>query len=100
MSMTLESYLNGRWQRGEGVEANLSNPVTGELLATASARKLHFESALDHARTYGASALQELSYGQRAKLLAQVADLLTVNRARYEEIAIANSGNTRSDAAI
>jgi 3,4-dehydroadipyl-CoA semialdehyde dehydrogenase len=100
MSITLKSFLGGRWQAGEGVESELRNPVSGELLATASARTLDLAAALDHARTRGVPALQELTYAQRAKTLGQIADLLAANRARYEEIAIANSGNTRSDAAI
>ena len=41
-----------------------------------------------------------LIYAERAKLLGAVADVLVANRARYEEIAIANSGNTKIDAAI
>lgn len=100
MPATLQSFLNGQWQRGEGVEAELRNPVSGELLGTASARKLDLAGALDHARKIGSPALQELTYGRRAKLLGQIADLLSASRARYEDIAIANSGNTKSDAAI
>ncbi len=100
MSVSLQSYLSGRWQRGEGVESELRCPVTGELLATTSARQLDLRSALEHARGVGRPALQALSYGQRAKLLGQIADLLAAKKARYEEIAITNSGNTRGDAAI
>ena len=100
MSGTLQSFLSGQWQRGEGVEGDLVNPVTGEALATASARKLDLAAALDYARRQGGPVLQEMSYGQRAKLLGQIADVLTANRSRYEDIAIANSGNTRIDAAI
>jgi 3,4-dehydroadipyl-CoA semialdehyde dehydrogenase len=100
MSVALQSFLSGRWQQGEGAETELSNPATGEVLATASGRRLDLGPALEYARTLGRPGLQELSYGQRAKILGQIADVLSVNRARYEEIAIANSGNTRSDAAI
>jgi 3,4-dehydroadipyl-CoA semialdehyde dehydrogenase len=100
MSVTLQSYVSGRWQPGEGVETELRNPVTGELLAVASARQLDLQSAVGYVRSRGGPALRELSYAQRAKLLGQVADVLVANRARYEEIAIANSGNTKSDAAI
>jgi 3,4-dehydroadipyl-CoA semialdehyde dehydrogenase len=100
MSVTLQSYLSGRWQAGEGREVELRNPVTGEVLAIASARQLNLQTAVGYARSRGGPALRDLSYGQRAKLLAQIADVLAVNRARYEEIAIANSGNTRNDAAI
>jgi hypothetical protein len=41
-----------------------------------------------------------LSYAERGKLVGAVADVLVANRARYEDIAIANSGNTKADAAI
>ena len=44
--------------------------------------------------------MRALSYAERAKLLGAVADALTANRAKYEGIAIANSGNTKIDAAI
>jgi len=100
MSQPLESYLSGRWSRGEGVETQLVNPVTGEELATASAKGLDLKSALDFARSKGQAALRSLSYGERAKLVGAIADALAANRARYEEIAIANSGNTKADAAI
>jgi 3,4-dehydroadipyl-CoA semialdehyde dehydrogenase len=100
MSVALQSFLTGRWEGGEGVETELRDPVSGGLLATVSARRLDVASALAHARKVGSPALQELSYGQRATLLGRIADVLSAHRARYEEIAIANSGNTRSDAAI
>src|SRR5262249_14737362 len=96
----LESYLGGRWSRGEGVETELVDPVHGVVLATASARVLDLESALTYARQRGGLALRDLTFAERAKLLGAIADVLVANRARYEVIAIANGGNTRSDAAI
>jgi 3,4-dehydroadipyl-CoA semialdehyde dehydrogenase len=96
----LESYLAGRWVRGEGVETRLVDPVKGDELATVSARGIDLKGALDHARKHGQGALRGLSYAERGKLVGAVADVLTANRARYEEIAIANSGNTKVDAAI
>ena len=97
---TLESYLGGRWSRGQGTETELIDPTTGDILATASAKGLDFAGALAYARQHGGPALRALSYAERAKLLSAVADVLGANRARYEEIAIANSGNTKIDAAI
>jgi 3,4-dehydroadipyl-CoA semialdehyde dehydrogenase len=99
-SQQLESYLNGRWLRGQGVETTLVDPVTGTELATASAKGLDLKDALDYARKGGQGALRAMTYAQRAKLLGTVADTLTANRAKYEAIAIANSGNTKADAAI
>src|SRR5882724_6227608 len=96
----LESYLSGRWSGGEGVETHLVDPVYGETLATASARGLDLAGALAFARREGQGALRGLGYAARAKLVGAVADVLVANRARYEDIAIANSGNTKTDAAI
>jgi 3,4-dehydroadipyl-CoA semialdehyde dehydrogenase len=96
----LDSYLSGRWVRGEGVETKLVDPVRGDELATVSARGADLKGALDHARKHGQGGLRGLSYAARGKLIGTVADVLTANRARYEEIAIANSGNTKIDAAI
>src|SRR6266571_9332056 len=99
-SQTLESFLSGRWSRGEGVETTLVDPVSGEALATASARGLDLAQALAFARREGQGALRSLGYAERGKLVGAVADVLTANRARYEAIAVANSGNTKTDAAI
>jgi 3,4-dehydroadipyl-CoA semialdehyde dehydrogenase len=97
---TLESYVSGKWTRGEGVETSLVDPVSGEMIATASAKGIDLKRSLAFARKQGQAALHALSYAQRATLLGTVADALTANRAKYEAIAIANSGNTKSDAAI
>lgn len=97
---SLESYLKGTWSRGDGIESELVDPTNGDVLATVSARALDFRGALKFAREQGGPALRDLSYTARAKLLGAVADVLTANRARYEKIAVANSGNTKSDAAI
>jgi len=97
---TLDSYLSGRWQRGRGIESTLIDPVSGDELATVSAKGLDLNSALEFARREGQRSLRNMNYAERGKLVGAVADVLTANRARYETIAIANSGNTKMDAAI
>jgi 3,4-dehydroadipyl-CoA semialdehyde dehydrogenase len=96
----LESYLSGRWLRGEGIETRLVDPVKGDELATVSAKGADLKGALAFARKHGQGALRNLSYAERGKLVGAMADVLVANRARYEDIAIANSGNTKTDAAI
>jgi 3,4-dehydroadipyl-CoA semialdehyde dehydrogenase len=86
--------------RGEGVETELVDPVSGAVLATASAKGLDLGEALAFARRHGQSALRGMSYAARATLVGAIADALAANRAKYEAIAIANSGNTKTDAAI
>src|SRR5437764_5635722 len=100
MSENLESYLSGRWMRGDGVETRLVDPVRGEELATVSAKGLDLAGAVAYSRKEGQGGLRELGYGGRAKLLGAIADVLGANRDHYEAIAIANSGNTKIDAAI
>src|SRR3954453_3042506 len=96
----LESYLSGRWVRGEGVATRLVDPVNGDELAMASSKGVDLTAALEFARTQGQGGLRMMSYAERGKLIGAVADVLTANRARYEHMAIANSGNTKTDAAI
>jgi 3,4-dehydroadipyl-CoA semialdehyde dehydrogenase len=96
----LESHLSGKWVRGEGVETNLTDPVHGTVLATASARGLDLAAALAFARAHGGPSLRALTFAERARLIGDIADVLAKNRAQYEGIAIANSGNTKTDAAI
>ena len=79
----LESYLSGRWMRGEGVETRLVDPVKGDELATVSAKGADHKAALEFARTRGQGGLRTMSYAERGKLLGAVADVLTANRARY-----------------
>jgi 3,4-dehydroadipyl-CoA semialdehyde dehydrogenase len=96
----LESYLAGTWSRAEGIETRLVDPVSGADLAIASAKGLDLNGGLDFARRQGQAGLRGMSYAERAKLLGAIADVLVANRSNYEAIAIANSGNTKTDAAI
>ena len=97
---SLESYLSGRWVRGEGVETRLVDPVKGDELATVSAKGRRSRGRARLCPQARAGRLARLGYAERAKLVGAVADVLVANRARYEAIAIANSGNTKTDAAI
>ena len=96
----LESYLAGQWTKGSGTETELVDPVTGASLATLSAKGIDFANALQFAREKGGAALRAMTFAERAKMINAVADVLIANRARYEAMAIANSGNTKIDAAI
>ncbi|OAN52244.1 phenylacetic acid degradation bifunctional protein PaaZ [Paramagnetospirillum marisnigri] len=96
----LQSYLAGRWQDGSGPGAQLTDPVTGEELATASGDGLDLAEALDFARAKGGPALRALTFAARAGLINAVAGVLAENRERYNAIALANSGNTAMDAML
>lgn len=96
--MRLENYVCDRWQAGEGDGQPLIDPVDGSEIARASGRGIDLTETLAHARRVGAPALQELTFEERAALLAQMADVLGGNRDEYYELALRNSGNTKADA--
>ena len=52
------------------------DPVTGDELATVSAKGLDLKGALDLARRKGQGGLRSMSYAERAKLVGAVADVL------------------------
>ncbi|AKQ57367.1 3,4-dehydroadipyl-CoA semialdehyde dehydrogenase [Bordetella hinzii] len=96
----LENYLAGQWRAGQGQPARLLDPVTGELLASASSAGLDLPAAFAWAREQGGAALRAMSYAQRAALLARVAEVLAAHRDKYFGIALANSGTVQADSAI
>ncbi|WP_346896633.1 3,4-dehydroadipyl-CoA semialdehyde dehydrogenase [uncultured Roseibium sp.] len=98
--MKLESLISGKWTAGAADGRPLVNPVTGETVAHADASGLDLAGAMDFAREKGGAALRAMSFAERGALLKAVADVLTENRAKYEEIARINSGNTKVDASI
>lgn len=94
----LESYLGGRWVRGGGPGATLVNPATEEPLARASSEGLDLAAALAWAREEGGPALRALTFRQRGELLRAAARTIHAHRDELIALAIANGGNTRSDA--
>jgi oxepin-CoA hydrolase/3-oxo-5,6-dehydrosuberyl-CoA semialdehyde dehydrogenase len=96
--LTLRSYVGGRWTEGGGTPQTLVNPATEEPLAAASSEGVDLTAALDHARTRGGPALRGLSFADRGALLGTIAKAIQAHRDELLELAVANGGNTRSDA--
>jgi 3,4-dehydroadipyl-CoA semialdehyde dehydrogenase len=96
--ITLRSYVEGRWVEGRGALDTLVNPATEEPLAQAGSEGVDRAAALEFARRRGGPALRELSFAQRGALLKAVSDALQASREELLDLAVANGGNTRSDA--
>jgi 3,4-dehydroadipyl-CoA semialdehyde dehydrogenase len=94
----LASYVSGRWVAGRERAATLVNPATEEPLATASSAGVDFGAALAFARERGGPALRAMTFRERGELLRAVSRALHGKRDELLGIAIANGGNTRSDA--
>ncbi len=96
--ITLRSYVGGRWIQGEGTPQTLVNPATEAPLATASSAGLDLAAALDHARSRGGPALRAMSFAERGAVLKAMAQSMQAHRDELLDLAVANGGNTRSDA--
>ena len=95
---TLESYVEGNWVEGKEPFSELVNPATGEVLARTSTNGLDMKRALAHARDVGGPALRAMSFAERGALLEQMSKAIYAAREELITVAIANGGNTRSDA--
>src|SRR6267154_952062 len=95
---TLRSYLGDHWLEGSGAPQTLVNPATEEPLAQVSSDGLDLAAALAHARGKGGPALRALSFAERGNLLKEMAKAIQAHRDELLDLAVANGGNTRSDA--
>src|SRR5205085_10394928 len=98
--MKLPNYLADKWVEGAGPGTPLVDPVTGDELARISSEGADLKTALDFARTQGGPALGQLTYGQRAEMLAKIGEVLTANREEYFRLSLLNLGATQADASF
>jgi len=94
----LASYLSGAWSAGAGAKTALVNPATEAPLAEVHAGGHDLAAAFDHARVVGGHELGRSSFAQRGGLLGALAKAIHGAREELIALAIANGGNTRSDA--
>jgi 3,4-dehydroadipyl-CoA semialdehyde dehydrogenase len=95
----LASYVCGKWISSKGGRAaTLVNPATEEPLATTSTEGIDFGAALAHARDEGGPALRAMTFKQRGEMLRAMSRVIHAKRDELLGLAIANGGNTRSDA--
>ncbi len=99
-SPLLPNFFAGRWQTGTGAGTPLLDPVLGSELARVSNAGIDLAEGFAFAREQGGAALRALNYGQRAALLAQIAEVLQAHRDDYYAIATANSGTVAKDSGV
>jgi 3,4-dehydroadipyl-CoA semialdehyde dehydrogenase len=98
--MRLSNYVSGKWSEGTGSGETLIDPVTGDTLASISSQGVDLEAALAFARTHGGPALRQLTYAQRAEMLAKIAEALAANRDEYFRLSLLNLGANQADASF
>lgn len=98
--MKLSNFVAGQWIEGSGPGTPLIDPVTGDELARISSDGVDLRAALEFARSQGGPALRQLTYAQRADMLAKIGELLTGNRDEYFRLSLLNLGATQADASF
>jgi 3,4-dehydroadipyl-CoA semialdehyde dehydrogenase len=98
--MRLSNYLHGQWTEGTGPGEPLIDPVTGDELARISSQGVNLEEALAFARTHGGAALRQLTYVQRAEMLAKISGVLAATRDEYFRLSLLNLGANQADASF
>ena len=95
---SLQNYVGGAWNAGEGDPVSLYDPSTEEVIGDVRPKGIDFAGVMRHAREVGGPALRALSFPQRAAALKAISKVIHANRDELIEIAARNGGNTRGDA--
>jgi oxepin-CoA hydrolase/3-oxo-5,6-dehydrosuberyl-CoA semialdehyde dehydrogenase len=99
VTITVKSYVGGRW-RGPGSESvPLLDASTSEPVATIGTSPIDMLPVLDHARSVGGPALRELTFHDRALALKRLAVHLTGKKDAYYPVS-AWTGATRRDSLV
>jgi oxepin-CoA hydrolase/3-oxo-5,6-dehydrosuberyl-CoA semialdehyde dehydrogenase len=96
----LSSHVGGQWAKANGRggrAATLVNPATGEPLATAGTDGIDMKAALAFTRAAGAE-LRRRTFAERGEIVRAMSRAIHAHRDELIGLAIANGGNTRSDA--
>ena len=98
-TITLKSYVQGKWVKGEGTGTPLFNAVTGEKIAEATTKGLNFKGMLEYARTVGGPALRKMTFHDRGRMLKALALYLTEKKDVFYKLSSA-TGATKVDSWI
>ena len=95
----LENYVTGKWITGDGEGQTLYNAVTGEPIASASAKGLDFKNILEYGRTVGNPALRKMTFHERGNMLKALALHLRNHLDKFYKISY-QTGATKADSWI
>src|SRR5213592_2621318 len=95
----LKNYITGKWITGDGEGQPLYNAVTGETIASASAKGLDFKTILEYGRTTGNPALRKMTFHERGNMLKAPALHLRNHLDKFYEISY-QTGATKADSWI
>jgi oxepin-CoA hydrolase/3-oxo-5,6-dehydrosuberyl-CoA semialdehyde dehydrogenase len=94
--MKLGNYVMGNWVEGDGDGAQLYNAVTGDVVATATAKGLDLPEVLKYGRDKGSRALRKMTFQERGNMLKKLALYLTKRKEQFYDVSY-RTGATRAD---
>ena len=97
MVQELTSFVCGDFHAGTGARAELLNPATEEVLATASTEGIDMGAAIAFARETGGAELAKTTFADRGAMLKALSRSIIAHRDELLDLAMKNGGNTRSD---
>lgn len=100
LTMTrLENFVCGKWISGDGEGQPLYDAVTGENIATASAKGLDFAAILEYGRKTGNPLLRRMTFSERGRMLKALALHLQTSLEKFYSVSY-KTGATRADSWI
>lgn len=94
-----QSYIQGKWFDGQGVETNLYNAITGEHFGETSSVGIDYEAVLHYGRTIGGEKLRKMTFQERGRMLKALAFHLLEKKNKYYQVS-ALTGATKVDSWI
>jgi oxepin-CoA hydrolase/3-oxo-5,6-dehydrosuberyl-CoA semialdehyde dehydrogenase len=94
-----QNYVLGKWVDGDGIETNLYNAITGDVIGGASSAGLDYAAILDYGRRTGGSALRKMTFQERGRMLKALALHLLTKKEKYYQVS-AWTGATKVDSWI
>ncbi len=95
---TLQSYILGSWQAGDGELRTLFDPTTEEAVAQCPSAGVDYGAVLQHARSVGGPALRAMDFQARGKMLKALSAAIYAQREELLDLSVATAGTTRGDA--
>ena len=92
----LASFLSGAWQTGQGRARTIHHAISGDALWEVSSEGLDMAQARRYAIEQGSSALQAMTFIERAAMLKAVAKHLLAEKEHFYALS-AQTGATRAD---
>lgn len=78
-----QNYVLGKWMDGEGIETNLYNAITGDLIGEVSSAGLDYKAILEYGNKTGGYALRKMTFQERGRMLKALALFLLTKKEKY-----------------